>query len=230
MEDRKTGHRERMKTKYSERGDSAFYDYQLLEMLLFYSIPRRDTKPMAKDLLKKFGSLSNLQRASIEQITSVKGIGEETARLIKLSGDIYERALDGKSRETIISGASQAGEHFRKLLENERSAKFAIMLLNNGGKLQFCDIIGDGSPETREVPIMKIAELISTHRATTALIAHNHPKRSAEPSAADIDQTLTLIRFIRTLGAMLEDHMIVGTNGVYSMRSDPEYVNYFKSL
>lgn len=229
MENQAAGHRERMKMKYSECGDSAFYDYQLLEMLLFYSIPRRDTKPLAKELLEKFGSLSNLQKASVQQITSVKGVGKETARLIKLTGDIYERAIDGRRRGVIIGGTAQVAERFRTLLENERSAKFAIMLLNNGGRLQFCDIIGEGSPETDSAPLIKIAELVATHRATAAMIAHNHPKGPAKPSAADIDQTLTLIRFIKTLGATLEDHMIVGSNGIYSMRADPEYVNYFIS-
>lgn len=227
MEDRKTGHRERMKTKYSQQGDSAFYDYQLLEMLLFYAIPRRDTKPIAKELLDVFGSLHNLQKASIEQITSVKGVGEETARLIKLTGDIYKRALDDKSRETTIHRLSQAGEYFKTLLENEPTEKYAIMLLNNGGKIQFIDIIGDGSPETGDMPIMKIVELVTARRASTVIIAHNHPNGDSKPSAADISKTQALIAFMKTLGAMLADHMIIGSDGIFSMRSDPEYVDYF---
>lgn len=218
-----------MKTKYSQQGDGAFYDYQLLEMLLFYSIPRKDTKPFAKELLKTFGSLNNLQNASIQQITSVKGIGEETARLIKLTGDIYKRAIARKAKEITIGGTNEAAEYFKTLLENEKTEKIALMLLNNGGKLQFCDIIGDGSPEKADLPIMKITELVYTHRATTVIIAHNHLKRLAKPSAADISQTQTLITFMKTLGAALEDHVIIGSNGVYSMRSDPEYVDYFSN-
>lgn len=227
MKDPRTGHRERMKNKYSEQGDGAFYDYQLLEMLLFYSIPRKDTKPIAKALLETFGSMSNLQKASIQQISSVKGVGEETARLIKLTGDIYKRALDSKGNEPIVSGLRRTGEYFRVLLENEPTAKFAIMLLNNGGKLQFCDIIGDGSPETDDIPIMKITELVSARRASTVIIAHNHPKGRSKPSAADISKTQALIAFMKSLGAVLADHIIIGTDGIYSMRSDPEYVNYF---
>lgn len=217
-----------MKTKYSQQGDGAFYDYQLLEMLLFYSIPRRDTKPIAKELLETFGSMNNLQKASIQQITSVKGVGEETARLIKLTGDIYKRALARKAKEITIGGTNDVAEYFKTLLENEKTEKFALMLLNNGSKLQFCDIIGDGSPEKADLPIMKITELVYTHRATTVIIAHNHLKCITEASASDIAQTQALFRFMDSLGILLADHIIVGTNGAYSMRTDPECVNYFQ--
>lgn len=217
-----------MKNKYSEQGEGAFYDYQLLEMLLFYSIPRRDTKPIAKELLEVFGSMNKLHNASIQQITAVKGVGEETARLIKLTGDIYKRALEYKKYELTVNTASQAGEQFRVLLEKEQTAKYAIMLLNNGSKVQFCGIIGEGSPETDDIPIVKITELISTRRASSVIIAHNHPASPEVPTAADISKTQMLIAFMKTLGTPLEDHIIVGKNGIYSMRSDPEYVNYFK--
>lgn len=217
-----------MKTKYSRQGDGAFYDYQLLEMLLFYSIPRRDTKPLAKELLETFGSLNALQNANIQQISSVKGVGEETARLIKLTGDIYKRAIDGKGKEITIHGTAEAAKYLEKLLENETAEKFALLLLNNGGKLQFCGIIGDGSPEKADLPIMKITELVTARRATNVVIAHNHLRRVTRPSGADIDQTQVLNNFMNSLGAVLEDHVIVGTNGAYSMRTDPECVNYFK--
>ena len=229
MENQAAGHRERMKKKYSENGEGAFYDYQLLEMLLFFSIPRKDTKPIAKELLEVFGSMDDLLNASIEQITAVKGVGPETARLIKLSGDIYKRSLDSKEKQTAIGGIKEAGSYFRKLLENEQTEKCAVMMLNNGGKLQFSGILGECSMDTPDVPLMKMAKLISSRRASVIVIAHNHPNGIAEPSAADISTTLMIMDFLNKLDAVLADHVIVGTNGTYSMRCDPEYNHYYSN-
>lgn len=209
-------------------GECAFYDYQLLEMLLFFSIPRRDTKPIAKELLEIFGSMDDLLNANIEQISSVKGVGPETARLIKLAGDVYKRALDGREKQTAIHGIKEAGAYFRRLLENEPKEKFAAMLLNNGGKLQFSGILDECSMERSDVPIIKLTELVSSRRASVIVIAHNHPDGIAEPSAADINTTLVIMDFLKKLDAVLADHVIIGANGVYSMRSDPEYNHYFK--
>lgn len=227
IENQAAGHRERMKNKYFDSGDSAFYDYQLLEMLLFFSIPRRDTKPIAKELLEVFGSMDDLLNASIERITSVKGVGSETARLIKLAGDVYKRSLDSREKQTAISGIKEAGICFKKLLENEPTEKFAVILLNNGGRIQYSGILGECSMENADVPIMKLVELISSRRASSVVIAHNHPNGLAEPSAADISKTLMLIDFVDKLNTVLADHVIIGSNGIYSMRCDPERNHYF---
>ena len=227
MEDYKSGHRDRMKKKYAEQGAGAFYDYQLLEMLLFYAIPRKDVKPIAKELLEKFGSMDNLLTADIQQISSVKGVGESTALLIKLVADINKNAIDGREKQIPVRSVKQASEYFKKLLENETKERFAVMLLDNGSKLQYSGIIGEGTFGMAEVPMKTLTRLVSDHHATGLIIAHNHPKGFAEPSDADIDITLVIRDFMKKLDVSLRDHIIIGANGVYSMRSDLRYNHYF---
>lgn len=228
MEDNKAGHRDRVKKKYYDKGEGAFYDYELLEMLLFYSIPRKDTKDIAKELLKKFGSLDNLLNSDIQQIITVDGVGKETAILIKLTADIYKRALDGREKQITVRNTNQASEYFRKLLENEPKEKFAVILLDNGNKVQYSGVVAEGTFGMAAVSMQKLTQLINYHNATGIIIAHNHPKGIAKASDADINTTLEIRNFMKKIGVVLLDHIIIGSNRSYSMRADPDCKEYFK--
>lgn len=227
MEDN-TGHRKRVKEKYSKQGEGAFYDYELLEMLLFYSIPRKDTKHIAKALLKKFGSMDNLLNADVLQISSVDEVGTETARLIKLVVDINKRALDSREKQTAVTSGKQAGEYFRRLLENEATEKFAVMLMDNGGKIIYSGIISEGTVSMADVSIRKLTNLVLIYGPTSLIIAHNHPRGLAEASDSDVNTTLAIREFMKKLEVTLSDHIIIGENGVYSMRHDINCNKYFE--
>lgn len=227
-EDHRKGHRARLKGKYYETGESALHDYELLEMLLFYSIPRRETKSLAKELIHYFGSLDNLLNADVQQIkNAVSGVGEETAILIKLTADLCKRAHNTRGKEEPITGVKQAAEHFKNLLENEASEKFAVMILDNGNRIQFLGVISDGTVSAAEVDLMKLTKLIAIHQASGIILGHNHPKGLAQVSGADVSTTLMIRDFINQLGVVLLDHIIIGENGAYSMRSDLEFNRYF---
>lgn len=222
------GHRARLKSKYYENGESALYDYELLETLLFYSIPRRDTKGLAKELINYFGSLDNLLNADVQQIEkAVSGVGEETAILIKLASDLSKRAHSARGKEETVTGVKQAAEHFKNLLENEITEKFAVMILDNSNKIQFLGVISDGTVSAAEVDLMKLTKLIALHQARGIILGHNHPKGPAQASGADVSTTLMIRDFINQLGVMLLDHIIIGSNGAFSMRSDLEFNRYF---
>ncbi|MCH5317217.1 MAG: RadC family protein [Eubacterium sp.] len=227
MDDYKAGHRKRVKEKYAKKGEGAFYDYELLEMLLFYSIPRKDTKEIAKRLLSTFGSMDNLLNADIMQTATVEEVGTQTAILIKLVADISKRALDDREKQIAVKGVDQAGEYFQKLLKNEAVEKFAVLLLDNGNRVQFSGIIDGGTGGAMDISMNKLAQLIIVHQATGLIIAHNHPKGIAKASGADVSATLTIRDFVKKIGVKLMDHIIIGSNGVYSMRSDLEYNHYF---
>ena len=227
MEDN-AGHRKRVKEKYSSQGERAFYDYELLELLLFYSIPRKDTKHIAKALLNKFGTMDNLLNADVLQITSVEEVGIETARLIKLVADVNKRALDSREKQTAVTSEKQAGEYFRKLLQNESTEKFAVMLLNNGGRAIYSGIIGEGTEGRADVPIKSLTNLVLIYQPASVIIAHNHPRGIASPSDSDVNVTLTIRDFLKKFEVTLGDHIIIGDNGVYSMRCDIQYNNYFE--
>lgn len=228
MADHKEGHRKRVKTKYFEKGESAFFDYELLEMLLFYSIPRKDTKDIAKALLEKFGSVDNVLNADIRQLKTVEGIGKDSACLIKLVADLRERAIDSRKKQITIRGIAQAGEHFRKLLANETKENFAAMVLDNGNRIQFFGIVKEGSIGTVDAPLRELTYLVTDKLATGIIIAHNHPKGVAKPSAADVNVTIKIRDFMKTLGVVLLDHIIIGSNDVYSMHADPQFKKFFE--
>ena len=228
MADRKEGHRNRVKTKYFEKGEGAFFDYELLEMLLFYSIPRKDTKDIAKALLEKFGSLDNVLNADIRQLTTVEGIGRESACLIKLVADLRERALDSRERQITIRSREQVIERFRKLLEEEPKENFAAMVLDNGNRIQFCGIVKEGSLGAVDAPLRELTYLVADKLATGIIIAHNHPKGVAKPSMADVNVTIRIRDFMKTLCVVLLDHVIIAPNGVYSMHADPQFKKFFE--
>lgn len=222
------GHRERLRKKYSEKGENALLDYELLELLLFYSIPRRETKSLAKELINHFGSLDNLLNADAKQIeTAVSGVGEESAALIKIAADLSKRARSTRGREETVTGVKQAAEHFKNLLENETAEKFAVMILDNSNKIQFLGVVSEGTVSAAEVDLMKLTKLIAIHQASGIILGHNHPNGPAQASGADVSTTLMIRDFINQLGVMLLDHMIIGSNGAYSMRSDLEFNRYF---
>lgn len=219
--------RKQMKKDYSELGASAFDDHQLLEMLLFYSAPREDTGLLAGELLDRFGSLDNLLNADIEQIAPFGDSKEESARLIKLAADIGRRAHSDIENLRAAKGTEDAAEYFKRLLGSEPEENVAVMLLDGSNKVKYSGIISEGSVNTVNVTMMKLTRLVLDNGAKALIIAHNHPNGVATASKADAETTASIKIFMNRLGVALIDHIIVGSDGVYSMRSDSAYSKYF---
>ena len=220
--------RKEMKSEYSGLGAGAFDDHRLLELLLFYSSVRENTELLAKELLEKFGSLDNLLNADIQQIALFKGLEEDAAQLIKLAADIGRRAVSDKENLRNAKSIKEAKEYFKRLLENEPNENFAAILLDGGNKVKFSGIISEGSVSTANIAMMKLTQLVLDHGAQTVIIAHNHPNGLAVPSKADIDTTDSIRDFMKQLNAELIDHIIIGSNDIYSMRSDPKCSGHFE--
>lgn len=227
MENYNAGNRKEMKTKYSRQGAGAFDDHQLLEMLLSYSSLRGDTEVLAKDFLDRFGSLDNLLNADIEHIAPSESETADAARLIKLTADIGRRALNDRENLRAAKSIEDATEYFKRLLENEPEENFAVILLDSGNKVKYSGIISAGSVNAANVTMMKLTELVLDHNAKSLIIAHNHPNGMAKPSAADVNTTTSIRDFMKRLGVKLIDHIIIGADGTYSMRSDPKHGKFF---
>lgn len=227
MEDSNADNRKKIKKKYSEQGAGAFDDHQLLEMLLFYSFSGEDTGLFAKKLFDKFGSLDNLFNADPEQIALPGTAEEESARLIKLTADIGRRALSGKENLRAAKSIEDATEYFKRLLENEPEENFAVMLLDGGNKVKYSGIISEGTVNATNVTMMRLTQLVLDNGAKALIIAHNHPNGIARPSVADVNTTISIRDFMKRLGVTLIDHIIIGADSVYSMRSDPDRSHYF---
>lgn len=229
-QDDKSGHRGRMINTFSERGSSSLEDYQMLEMLLFYAIPRKDVKPIAKSLIKDFGSFENVLSASKNQIMKTKGAGIETATFLNFIYDVVIRLRDNRCKSyKTIEKLEDAVDYFKEMFQYEnKGEKFAVMLLDNSNEIINCRFLNEGSVNSMEISIRKLVELVISFNAVSVIVAHNHPNGFAYPSNEDIDFTLKLRDLLLNIGVTLTDHIILNNDEAYSMHSDLKFYHYFE--
>ncbi len=219
-----SGHRKRVKEKAVKSGFSYMEDHQLLELLLFYSIPREDTNALAHTLLNEFGSFKELLKATPEQIKKVNGAGENTALLISTIAEISTRAAKqpADKRQVYKSSAD-----YKKLssayLYGEKTETVYIFCFDVSGKLKKTELLSQGDEASSFVDVKKAVKAMMDSDAKKAILAHNHPYSEASPSAADIDSTRSVSVMFRKLGFLLADHIIVGESGdSFSMYDDSD--------
>lgn len=228
MDDYKSGHRNRIKAKYLENSANLVYDYEVLELLLTYAIPRKDVKPIAKELLSRFGSLDKVLSASREQLCSVNGIGENSAILIKLVRDINSRCAKSRNDKVKqLSTEQEAKEYFENILASESKELFLLASLDNSGRIIACHTIASGDINHIDINPRNIVETVLLDNAARVVIAHNHPFGTQEPSVNDIDFTLNVRNILSSVNVRLTDHIIVGESGSLSMRGDRRFSRYF---
>ena len=228
MSNHMSGHRQRLKDRYSAGSSNLTYDYEALELLLTYSIPRMDVKPAAKALIEKFGSLDNVFSADVSQLETVPGIGRNSAILISLVHDLQKRCAKSKnSKVTRLGNADDAEEYFMNLLGSEELEKFVMVTLDNSNRIVASRILAAGSTKHLKVYSRDVVQYALFDKASRVLISHNHPGGGTMPSAADIDFTLDLRNTLNAVDIDLADHIIVGGDGAKSMRSCPTFRNFF---
>ncbi|MCD7872442.1 MAG: DNA repair protein RadC [Clostridiales bacterium] len=228
MDNYGAGHRKRLRDKYSLSSGSLVYDYEILELLLTYSIPRKDVKPIAKELIKHFGSIDNVLNASIRQLKTVGGIGENTAVLISLIKEINLRAERCKVKNEIYLGNyMDALKYFKSLLSKEPVEKFALACLDNSNRIIACHILANGDVNHIDINPRVIVENVLLDNASRIIIAHNHPGGKAQPSANDINFTLKIRNTMLDLGVDLSDHIIIGEKESLSMRNSYHFAKFF---
>lgn len=228
MNDYKSGHRNRIKAKYLENSANLVYDYEVLELLLTYAIPRKDVKPIAKELLSRFGSLDKVLSASREQLCSVNGIGENSAILINLVRDINSRCAKSRNDKVKqLSTEQEAKEYFENILASESKELFLLASLDNSGRIIACHTIASGDINHIDINPRNIVETVLLDNAARVVIAHNHPFGTQEPSVNDIDFTLNVRNILSSVNVRLTDHIIVGESASLSMRGDRRFSRYF---
>ena len=219
------GHRERVRKRFMENGLDGFFDHQVLELMLFYCIPRKDTNDMAHILLNKFGSFSAVLDAPFESLLDC-GISSNAAVFIKLIPSLCSRYYqdsyhqkddDSKSMEEFIL------PHF--IGQNEE--QLFLVLLDAKGKRVFSYVVSRGTKSEASVNIQKIVELGVQHDASCAIVAHNHPNGVNLPSKNDIDMTLRLQRALRNVGIVLFDHYIITGMECHSIFHMKKYKHLF---
>ena len=212
------GHRDRMRKRFLENELNGFADHEALELLLYYAIPRGDVNPLAHALMDRFGSLSGVFSAPVELLAQVKGVGTQTAVLLRLVPQIAQRArLTDLERELALNTRARVGQYLLELFSRERNEAVYEICLDGKGKLLACRRLGEGSASAVNLDVRKIVQNAILYCASSVILAHNHPSGVALPSHEDRVATRMVREALETMGVRLVDHVIVADNDYVSM-------------
>ena len=212
------GHRERLKQRFLEEGLDNFTEIQVLELLLFYAIPRSDTNPLAHALLEHFGCLAQVLEADVEELKKVPGIGDHAATLLALVIDLcrYYQVTCAQQTE-ILTTLDACGKYLvPKFFGRTRETVF-LLCLDAKCKVLCCKEIGEGSVNTAAISVRKVVETALSANATTVILAHNHPSGIAVPSNEDIQTTQRIAAALSAVEIHLADHIVVADGDYVSM-------------
>jgi DNA repair protein RadC len=215
------GHRDRLKDRFERAGLSGLQDYEVLELLLFYALPRKDVKPLAKDLMKRFGSLKGVLDAGDEALESVPGIGRKAVlffRLVRELGSLYLQQRAEEKEQ--ISSTKELIDYCLSSMGGLKDEHFAVIYLNARNKIIRVETIQEGIVNQAVVYPRKVLEKALTHKASAIILVHNHPSGHVRPSDADIRLTRVLQDAARVMDIALHDHLIVGENRFFSFREE----------
>jgi DNA repair protein RadC len=214
------GHRARLRQRLFEGGPDALHDHELVEYLLALAIPRRDTKPLAKKLLREFGGFGPLLSADAATIARVGGVSESAAAALKIAQASALRLLKaGFREETVLASWHALVDYLRADLAHEPIEHVRVLFLNSKNVLIRDEKMWDGSVDESAVHIREIVRRALDLHATAIIVVHNHPSGDPAPSQQDIRLTRDLAEACRHLKVTLHDHVIIGAKGESSLRS-----------
>ncbi len=222
-------HRQRVKDKFRKYGLQGMAPHEVLELLLFFSVPQKDTNPLAHKLIDTFGSLKGVLDAPFEALLQVDGVGEHTATLLKLMVPLLRtyQADTGRSKvalqNTDDTGAYLTGKYF-----GYRHEMVSIICLDAACNVLAFEEVCQGGITGADFSLRRIIELVIRHTAAYVILAHNHPSSLAIPSDSDIQTTAEVARALRTVGVRLIDHIIIAPDDYVSMRDSRAFAHLFK--
>ena len=218
------GHRERIKEKFLKNGIDGFAEYEILELLLTYCIPRKDTKPIAKDLLNKFKTLDNVFKADFDKLSVIDGLGKNSIAFLKLIGDlpsiIYKDELKNKklvNKEILkISNKDILLNYLRNKIGYEEKEKFYVIYLSSSNEVIEFEENSVGTLDRSSVYPREIYKKVINLNAKSIILAHNHPSDNITPSKSDIELTNEIAKGLKNFGALLIEHIIITKNSYFS--------------
>ena len=218
------GHRERIREKFLKNGIDGFAEYEILELLLTYCIPRKDTKPIAKELLNKFKSLDNIFKADFDKLSAIDGLGKNSIVFLKLIGDlpsiIYKDELKNKKlidKETLkISNKDILLKYLRNKIGYEEIEKFYVIYLSSSNEVIEFEENSTGTLDRSSVYPREIYKRVISLNAKSIILAHNHPSDNITPSKSDIELTNEIAKGLKNFGALLIEHIIITKNSYFS--------------
>lgn len=218
MSDIHKGHRERLKSTFLKNGLANLEPHNALEIILTYSIPRRDVNELAHRLIKEFGSFDKVLEADYERLLAVEGVGEHTATHLKLLLESYRYYEQQKNREAFFATSADAAINYARSLFVGETKEFCYLLCFDANmKLIKCAKVSEGSLTATPISVRRVVEIATANKAVSVILAHNHPGGPATPSGEDIATTKKIISALHLIGTELSDHIIVGSRQAVSM-------------
>ena len=213
-----TGHRQRMRERFITQGLDGFAPHEVLELILFYAIPRQNVNPLAHRLIDHFGSLHGVLEAPVEELEKVEGIGPNAALLLSLITAVARvYAVNRTEKQKILRTIEDCGEYLKSFFIGRRSEMVYLLCLDAKCKVLGCREIGEGSVNSANVPIRRIVETALGLNATSVVLAHNHPSGIALPSGEDVLTTHRVAAALSTVDIVLVDHIVVADDDYVSM-------------
>ncbi len=213
------GHRARMRTRLLQSGPDALADHEMLEMLLFLALPRRDTKPIARALLTRFGGFGQAVTASTAELRTVEGLGDAGIAALKLAQAAASRLLRGTlAAKPLLHSWGALTDYLRAEIGHERTEQFRVLFLDTRARLIADEIMGRGTVNHAPVYPREIARRALELHASTVILAHNHPSGVTDASRDDVAMTREIRRALQPLGVILHDHLIVTGDICVSMQ------------
>lgn len=215
------GHRERKKAQFRQHGIDSFADHEVLELLLFYAIPRQDTNPIAHALIDRFGSLDRVLAAPMEELEKVPGVGSGAATLLKLVPQVTRRArISAAANEKILDTTERIGAFFLEQFVAQDQEVMYQLCLDAKGRMLSCRKVCEGDVAAVSLNLRRIVENALRYNAVLVALAHNHPSGLAIPSHEDKIATIQIRDALDTVNVRLVDHIIVADDDYVSLRDE----------
>jgi len=212
------GHRERLRARFMEAGAQALADYEMLELVLFRAVPRRDVKPLAKDLLQRFGSFAEVISAPVERLKQ-EGLGEAAVIELKIVQAAAQRLARGEvKKRTALSSWTAVIDYVRAAQAFAEKEQFRILFLDKKNQVIADEVQQEGTVDHTPVYPREVVKRALELSATALILVHNHPSGDPTPSQADVEMTRQVAQVARTLGIQVLDHVIVGKDGHASLK------------
>ena len=213
------GHRERLRQRFLRDGPDALPDYELLELLLTYAIPRSDVKPLAKRLIDRFGSFAEVIAAEPERLMEVKGVKQNTAVALMVAKASAARLLKGElAARPILGSYDSVVDYCRAAMAFEAQEQFRILFLDKKNRLVADEVQQQGTVDHTPVYPREVVKRAIELGATALILVHNHPSGDPTPSRADITMTGEIVAAAKTVEIVVHDHIVVARGGHASLR------------
>ncbi len=212
------GHRERMKETFLKNGLSGFSHHEIIELLLFFGIPMKDTNEIAHHLINSFGSIPAVFNAHYEDLMKIKGMTKNAAILLTMMPELFTNYVREVKDVATLDNIETINDYFVSVYFGAKNEEIKVCCLDNDMKIRYCTTVIEGGIEKATVDMRKLVETVFRANATYVIIAHNHPNGSPVPSDEDIAVTRTIKSTFDMLDIVLLDHVVVGKNAAISMK------------